>query len=94
MRGFISLSLEEILSADTVRAAAQAHSIQHRFTDLPHHFNSGEYKLRSVTVYLSEKPWAFLHSPFHAFSIYAAIHWNANLASNESRLYWIEVDEK
>jgi hypothetical protein len=39
------------------------------FTDLPHHFDSGNYKLRSLMVYHSENPWAFIHFPFYAFDI-------------------------
>jgi hypothetical protein len=67
----------------TVEAAAQAHCA-HSFTDLPHHFDSGDYKLRPLMVYRSENSRAF---PFYAFSIHAAIRRNATPAYNESRLY-------
>jgi hypothetical protein len=57
------------------------------FTDSPHHFDSGDYKLRPLMVYHSKNLRAFIRFPFYAFSIHAGIRRKPNLACNESHLY-------
>jgi hypothetical protein len=86
---FSIMRIINILSADTVRAAAQAPSVARNCIDLPHHFNSGDYKYRPLMVYHEQKiQGIFVCFPFYAFSLYATIYRNATPAYNESQVYF------
>jgi hypothetical protein len=57
------------------------------YTDSPHHFDTGDYKLRPLMAYHSENTRACYTFPFYGFSIHAVIRRKAYPAYNERYLY-------
>jgi hypothetical protein len=66
---------------------ADALSCARSFTDSPHHFDSGDYKLRPPWRITQKIHGHITRFPSYAFSILTAIRRNATAAYNESHLF-------